>query len=151
MSDAGQIVAQTHRVDSEAVLRRADLANELAYMLQADGQSTSVRRVHAAAEKKIDKAQSGPSVGELMRRRRWLKRCLRARRLIFEHGRASLVYTQTRVGATFGGLTSLFLETSRQATQLIPMAVLLPDGRLAGVRERLRPLDHSGNRAVPST
>ncbi|PSR01379.1 MAG: hypothetical protein BRD47_06245 [Bacteroidetes bacterium QS_8_68_28] len=106
MSDAGQIVAQTHRVDSEAVLRRADrsgrspydceyvrlaatsrrtsstsspragqhvtgvnareqklrracadLANELAYTLQADGQSTSVRRVHAAAEKKIEGAE----------------------------------------------------------------------------------------------
>ena len=65
----------------EQKLRRAcaDLANELAYTLQADGQSTSVRRVHAAAEKKIDKAQSDPSVGELMRRRRWLKRSASAR------------------------------------------------------------------------
>ena len=79
MSDAGQIVAQTHRVDSEAVLRRADLANELAYTLQADGQSTSVRRVHAAAEKKIGRRRCDPSVGELMRRRRWLKRSASAR------------------------------------------------------------------------
>ena len=72
----------------EQKLRRAcaDLANELAYTLQADGQSTSVRRVHAAAEKKIDKAQSEPSVGELMRRRRWLKKCLRARRLALNTG-----------------------------------------------------------------
>jgi hypothetical protein len=65
----------------EQKLRRAcaDLANELAYTLQADGQSTSVRRVHAAAEKKIGKAQGDPGVGELMRRRRWLKRSASAR------------------------------------------------------------------------
>ena len=60
----------------------ADLANELAYTLQANGQNTSVRRVHSAAKKKFGKAQDALSVGELMRKRRWLKKCLRARRLV---------------------------------------------------------------------
>ena len=60
----------------------ADLANELAYTLQADGQGTSVRRVHGAAKKRLGKAQGDLSVGELMRKRRWLKKCLRARRLV---------------------------------------------------------------------
>ena len=60
----------------------ADLANELAYTLQADGQSTSVRRVHAAAKQRLGKAQDDLSVGELIRKRRWLKKCLRARRLM---------------------------------------------------------------------
>jgi superfamily II DNA or RNA helicase len=60
----------------------ADLANELAYTLQADGQGTSVRRVHSAAKKRFSKAQDELSVGELIRKRRWLKKCLRARRLV---------------------------------------------------------------------
>jgi multidrug efflux pump subunit AcrB len=41
------------------------------------------------------------------------------------------MYTRARVGTketTFGGLTPLFLETSRRATQLIPMAVSLGFG-----------------------
>ena len=60
----------------------ADLANELAYTLQADGKSASVRRVHGAAKKRLGKAQGDLSVGELIRKRRWLKKCLRARRLV---------------------------------------------------------------------
>lgn len=68
----------------ETKLRRecADLANELAYTLQADGQGTSIRRVHSAAKERLGKAQGDLSVGELMRKRRWLKKCLRARRLV---------------------------------------------------------------------
>ena len=68
----------------EKKLRRecADLANELAYTLQADGQGTSIRRVHGAAKERLGKAQGDLSVGELMRKRRWLKKCLRARRLV---------------------------------------------------------------------
>jgi hypothetical protein len=47
----------------EQKLRRAcaDLANELAYTLQADGQSTSVRRVHAADEKKSARRRATPA------------------------------------------------------------------------------------------
>lgn len=60
----------------------AELASEVAYALQAEGQNVPIRRVHAKAKKRFSKAQDELSIGELIRKRRWLQRCLRSRRLI---------------------------------------------------------------------
>ena len=60
----------------------ADLATELAFALQASGQRVDIRNVHAAAKKRFNKSQSELSLGELVRKRDWLQRCLRSRRLM---------------------------------------------------------------------
>ncbi len=68
----------------EQALRKecAELASELAYALQADGERVAIRTVHAASKKRFSKAQDELSIGELIRKRRWLEKCLRARRLL---------------------------------------------------------------------
>ncbi|MEO1477667.1 MAG: DEAD/DEAH box helicase family protein [Bacteroidota bacterium] len=66
----------------EQALRQtcADLASELAHALGGSYQS-AVRRVHAASKRKFGKGQDELSLGELARKKVWLKRCLRAGRL----------------------------------------------------------------------
>ncbi len=70
--------------EREKKLRKecAELASQLAYALQADGRDVAIRAVHAAAKQRFAKAQGELSIGELIRKRRWLQRCLRARRLL---------------------------------------------------------------------
>ncbi|MEO1075189.1 MAG: hypothetical protein AAFX41_04380 [Bacteroidota bacterium] len=70
------------RAAEEQALRQtcADLASELAHAPGGSYQS-AVRRVHAASKRKFGKGQDELSLGELARKKVWLKRCLRAGRL----------------------------------------------------------------------
>jgi superfamily II DNA or RNA helicase len=67
----------------EQALRQtcADLASELAHALGGAYQS-AVRRVHAEAKRKFGKGQDELSLGELTRKKVWLRKCLRAGRLV---------------------------------------------------------------------
>ena len=60
----------------------ASLASELAYALQDRGMDLHIRDVHARAKRRFGTAQSGMSLRLLRRKRDWLKRCLRMRRLV---------------------------------------------------------------------
>lgn len=60
----------------------ATLASELSFTLQADGQITSIRQIHAEAKRRFSKAQDELSLHELKQKQRWLEQCLRARRLL---------------------------------------------------------------------
>ena len=76
-----------HAVDvsaREKALRKAcaELASELAFALEADGRPVAIREVHAQAKRRLSKGQSQLSLNELEQKRRWLERCLRARRLL---------------------------------------------------------------------
>jgi superfamily II DNA or RNA helicase len=64
----------------EEALRKecATLANELAHALPG----VSVREVHARAMKVLGRAQGTLSIGELERKRQWLRRCHQMRRLL---------------------------------------------------------------------
>lgn len=68
----------------EEDLRRecADLASELVHVLRAAGTPASVQRIHATAMQRLRKTQDELSLRELRQKRRWLQRCLRARRLV---------------------------------------------------------------------
>ena len=82
-----QTSAPQHAVDvnaREKELRKAcaELASELAFALEADGRPVAIREVHAQAKRRLAKGQSQLSLGELEQKRRWLERCLRARRLL---------------------------------------------------------------------
>ena len=67
----------------EKDLRRdcAELASELSFVLQGEGQAVSIRRIHGEAKRRFSKAQDELSLRELEQKKRWLERCLRARRL----------------------------------------------------------------------
>ncbi len=68
----------------EKLLRKqcAELASELVHTLGATPRPATVREVHARAKQVVGGAQSTLSLGELERKRRWLERCLTARRLL---------------------------------------------------------------------
>lgn len=69
---------------SEKALRRecAGLASELAHALRSVGRATEIRTIHAEAKRRFSKAQEDLSLQELTRKRDWLERCLRSRRLL---------------------------------------------------------------------
>lgn len=60
----------------------AALATEVAFMLQSDGKGLEIRDVHRRAKERFNKGQDELSLGELVRKKEWLERCLRSRRLI---------------------------------------------------------------------
>jgi hypothetical protein len=60
----------------------AELATELAYILQDRGKSVSIRDVHGAAKRKFGKGQAGMSLQTLRQKKRWLERCQRLRRFV---------------------------------------------------------------------
>lgn len=70
--------------EMEKQLRRecAGLASDLSYALQANGRTVEIRTIHAEAKKRFSKAQQDLSIRELTRKRDWLERCLRSRRLL---------------------------------------------------------------------
>jgi hypothetical protein len=70
--------------ERERLLRQecAELATELHHVLRGDRRYASIRVIHAAAKKKFGKAQEDLSVPLLMQKKKWLERCLRARRLL---------------------------------------------------------------------
>ncbi len=57
------------------------LATRLAYALQDRGMDVHIRDVHAKAKQRFSKPQSDMSLELLKRKKRWLKRCLRMKRL----------------------------------------------------------------------
>jgi superfamily II DNA or RNA helicase len=78
---------ETYVVDvnqREKDLRRecADLANEVFYALQSDGKALEIREVHMRAKQMFKKSQDELSLPELVRKKEWLERCLRSRRLL---------------------------------------------------------------------
>jgi superfamily II DNA or RNA helicase len=78
---------QTYVVDvnqREKDLRRAcaDLANEVFFALQSDGKAVEIREVHMRAKQMFNKSQDELSLPELVRKKDWLERCLRSRRLL---------------------------------------------------------------------
>jgi superfamily II DNA or RNA helicase len=78
---------QTYVVDvnqREKDLRRAcaDLANEVFFTLQSDGKAVEIREVHMRAKQMFKKSQDELSLPELVRKKDWLERCLRSRRLL---------------------------------------------------------------------
>jgi superfamily II DNA or RNA helicase len=79
--DAPQVVDVNQR---EQDLRKecAELATEVAYALQARGKDVTIRAVHARAKQQFSKAQGDLSLPELERKRRWLQKCLRNKRLL---------------------------------------------------------------------
>lgn len=68
----------------EKELRKAcaELASEVAFALEAEGRPVAIREVHARAKRQLSKGQAQLSIRELEQKRRWLERCLRARRLL---------------------------------------------------------------------
>jgi hypothetical protein len=52
------------------------------HVLRAAGTPASVRRIHSEAMQRLRKTQEELSLRELRQKRRWLERCLRARRLV---------------------------------------------------------------------
>jgi len=59
----------------------ADLATRLAYALQDRGMDVHIRDVHAKAKRRFQKAQSDMNLKLLKRKKQWLQRCLRRKRL----------------------------------------------------------------------
>ena len=57
------------------------LATRLAYALQDRGMDVHMRDIHAKAKQRFNKAQSDMSLELLKRKKRWLKQCLRMKRL----------------------------------------------------------------------
>lgn len=57
----------------------AALASELAFVLPGD---SDIRAIHAEAKRRFSKSQKNLSIQELVQKRDWLERCLRARRLL---------------------------------------------------------------------
>lgn len=60
----------------------AALATEVAFALQSDGKEFEIRDVHRRAKERFNKGQDELSLHELIRKKEWLERCLRSRRLI---------------------------------------------------------------------
>jgi superfamily II DNA or RNA helicase len=60
----------------------SELATQLAYALQNQGQNTHVRDVHARAKRRFGKKQSAMSLNLLEQKKRWLERCLQMKRLV---------------------------------------------------------------------
>lgn len=59
----------------------AQLASELAYILQVRGKHVSIRDVHAHAKRRFGKGQSGMSLRLLKQKKQWLERCQRMKKL----------------------------------------------------------------------
>jgi len=79
--------SEAHAVDvnaQEKALRKicAELASELHHVLTAEGRGTSIRAIHALAKRRLHKGQGDLSLKELARKRQWLERCLRSRRIV---------------------------------------------------------------------
>jgi superfamily II DNA or RNA helicase len=68
----------------EKTLRKecAELAGELYHVLQAEGQAVEIRDIHGRAKRHLHKGQGDLSIQELERKKKWLERCLRSRRLV---------------------------------------------------------------------
>jgi superfamily II DNA or RNA helicase len=60
----------------------SELATQVAYALQNRGMDVHMRDVHAKAKDRFRKAQSDMSLDQLKRKKQWLQRCLRSRRLV---------------------------------------------------------------------
>jgi superfamily II DNA or RNA helicase len=78
--------AQAQAIDVNEVekqLRKdcAALASELYYVLQAEGQYVEIRDIHARAKKHLQKSQGDLSIIELEKKKKWLERAIRSRRL----------------------------------------------------------------------
>lgn len=75
-------VVDVNQREKELRKECAALASELCFLLQGNGQAVDIRTIHAEAKKRFSKAQKNLSIPELTRKRDWLERCLRARRLL---------------------------------------------------------------------
>ncbi len=60
----------------------AELATQVAHTLENRGMDVHIRDVHAKAKERFRKAQSDMSLKLLKRKKQWLQRCLRSRRLV---------------------------------------------------------------------
>jgi hypothetical protein len=60
----------------------SELATEVAHALQNRGMDLHIRDVHMKAKDRFRKAQSDMSLKLLKRKKKWLKRCLRSKRLV---------------------------------------------------------------------
>ena len=79
--------AAPHALDvraREQALRTAcaDLASDLVRTLAARGKEVSPREVHARAKQVVGARQADLSLVQLDQKRRWLERCMQARRLL---------------------------------------------------------------------
>jgi hypothetical protein len=77
-SDALDLSAQEEALRQEC----SELATQVAYALQNRGMDVHMRDVHAKAKDRFRKAQSDMSLKLLKRKKKWLKRCLRSKRLV---------------------------------------------------------------------
>ena len=76
-------VVDVSRQEKELRQACAALATELSFVLQGDGRAVDVRAIHAEAKRRFaNKAQEQLSLQELARKRDWLEKCIRARRLV---------------------------------------------------------------------
>lgn len=83
----GDGAAESYVIDvnqRERELRKvcAALASELTFVLQADGRPVDIRTIHAEAKRRFSGAQKDLSLQELAKKRDWLEKCIRARRLV---------------------------------------------------------------------
>ena len=60
----------------------ADLATDLAYVLQDRGKDVSIRDVHAVAKRRFNVSQKDMSIRLLERKKSWLRRCKQMKRLV---------------------------------------------------------------------
>ncbi|MFB6098203.1 MAG: helicase, partial [Salinibacter sp.] len=60
----------------------SELATQVAYALQNRGMDVHMRDVHAKAKERFHKAQSEMNLKLLKRKKQWLQRCLRSKRLV---------------------------------------------------------------------
>jgi len=77
-SDTLDLSAQEEELRQEC----SELATRVAYALQNRGMDVHMRDVHARAKDRFRKAQSDMSLKLLRRKKKWLKRCLRSKRLV---------------------------------------------------------------------
>ncbi len=77
-SDTLDLSAQEEELRQEC----SELATRVAYALQNRGMDVHMRDVHAKAKDRFRKAQSDMSLKLLRRKKKWLKRCLRSKRLV---------------------------------------------------------------------
>lgn len=58
------------------------LAQKLASILKSHGRKTEVNQVHAEAKKRFGRAQEEMSLNELLRKKDWLERCIKGRKIV---------------------------------------------------------------------
>ncbi|MEP7219126.1 MAG: DEAD/DEAH box helicase family protein [Bacteroidota bacterium] len=72
------ISRQEHHLRQEC----AAMASRLVHILKSMGQNVEISTIHAEAKRQLSKAQEELSIIELTRKRKWLERCIDAKRIL---------------------------------------------------------------------